>query len=71
MLACLYTAPTYGLNTQDFYHAFNTEDGFETRLAMLDSSQLIKLQGTTVTLTPKAQCFLAIVHRVKTVLSID
>lgn len=71
MLASLYSSPTGALNTHDFDHAFNTEDGFETRLAMLDSSQFIRLQGTTLTLTPKARYFLSIVHRVKTVLSID
>lgn len=70
MLASLYSAPAGTLSAQDFGHVFNTEDGFETRLAMLHTSQLIQIQGATVTLTPKARYLMAIVHQVKTVLSI-
>lgn len=71
MLASLYSAPTGTLSAQDFGHTFNTEDGFETRLAMLHSSKLIQQQGAAITLTPKARYLLAIVHQVKAVLSID
>jgi hypothetical protein len=71
MLANLYSAPAGTLSAQDFGLAFNTEDGFETRLTMLHSSQLIHIQGTTVTLKPKARYLMAIVHQVKAVLSIE
>jgi hypothetical protein len=71
MLASLYNAPSSTLSVQDFAHTFNTEDGFETRLAMLHSSKLIQQRGAAITLTPKARSLLTIVHQVKTVLSID
>lgn len=71
MLASLYRAPTGTLSAQDFGNTFNTEDGFETRLAMLHCSKLIEQQGASITLTPKARSLLLVVHHVKTVLSID
>lgn len=71
MLASLYSAPNGTLCTQDFARTFNIEDGFETRLNMMHSSQLIQIEAEEVMLTPKARCLMAIVHRVKAVLSID
>jgi hypothetical protein len=70
MLASLYGIPSGTLSAQDFGNTFNTEDGFETRLAMLHSSKLIQQQGTVITLTSKGRYLLMIVHQVKAVLSI-
>lgn len=71
MLASLYRMPNGTLSTLDFVTAFNMQDGFETRLAMLHSNKLIQQHGTAITLTPKARYLLLMVHQVKAVLSID
>jgi hypothetical protein len=71
MLAKLYNSPAGRLSAKDFDQAFNTEDGFETRLTMLHSSKLLNIQGTSLTLTPKSRLLLAIVRQVKIWLSIS